>query len=96
MNRRDLLKKSLLSLGALALVNLASAVNALASVAVKALPGKLGYREESRFPQKRCDNCKSYNAQSSECVLQAMRNAMKAQQVLVEKAGHCNMWAKIS
>ena len=34
MNRRDLLKKSLLSLGALALVNLASAVNALASVAV--------------------------------------------------------------
>lgn len=96
MNRRELLQKSLFSLGALALVQLSSIASSMASVVVKALPGKLGYQAVSKFPHKKCENCKSYQAQSGECVLLAMKNVMKADQVLVESGGHCQMWAKVS
>lgn len=95
MNRRDLLKKCLFSLGTLALLQLSSLENSMASVVLKALPGKLGYREVSKFPNKKCQSCKHYKADSGECVLAAMRNVMKANVVLVEPQAHCNMWAKI-
>lgn len=96
MERRDFLKRSFLGLGAILVASVANISNSVASVILKAVPGKLGYREKSSFPQKSCENCKNYKAESGECVLLAMRNVMKADVVLVEKAGYCNMWAKVS
>lgn len=95
MNRRDLLKKGLFSLGVIALSQVASSLGAYAANVVKAAPGKLGYRDVSKFPHKNCENCKHFKAESSECVLISMRKQMKADQVLVDKAGHCNMWIAI-
>lgn len=82
-------------MGAFAIVELASLTNLVAAAAVKVIPGKLGYQEVSKFPQKRCENCKNYRAETGECVLLAMKNVMKAEHVLVDRDGHCNMWAKI-
>ncbi|MFA7614174.1 MAG: hypothetical protein WCY48_08040 [Candidatus Caldatribacteriota bacterium] len=99
MNRRDLLQKSLLGLGALLMINAAGLVNSVASVVLKAREKSLGYKDESPFPSKSCDNCRHYKVRDDEelgeCVLVAMKNLMKADVVLVAPKGHCNMWAKI-
>lgn len=99
MNRRDLLKKSLLGFGAFFMINAAGLINSVASVVLKAREGALGYKDVSRFPSKSCDNCRHFKVRDGEefgeCVLVAMKNLMKADVVLVAPKGHCNMWAKI-
>lgn len=99
MDRRNFLKKSILGLGAFLVINGAAAISGFAASIVEASEGKLGYKLESRFPSKNCLNCKSYQQREKEemgqCILTAMKKVMKAEVVLVEKAGHCNMWAKI-
>lgn len=100
MNRRDFVKKSLLSFGAFFIINAAGLANSLASVVLKAREGSLGYKDVSRFLNKKCDNCRHFKPrdgeEAGECVLMAMKNLMKADVVLVAPKGHCNMWAKIS
>jgi len=95
MDRREFFRKSILGLGAFFLMN-----KSFAKVVQKAAEGSLGYKNESRFPNKNCQNCKHYkmseDGESGECVLLPMKKMMKADVVLVDPKGHCNMWAKIS
>ncbi len=103
MKRRDFLKSTFLFAAVSTVIGKASGIfnNALASVFVTA--GKLGYKEVS--PQakngKICTTCKHYKSnpaagkEAGECVLPAMKNAMKAaSNPYVKDGAYCNMWAK--
>lgn len=104
MKRREFLKSTLLFAAVSSVIGKATGVftNAYAA-GVFAAVGKLGYKEVS--PQakngKQCDTCKHWKANpgagagAGECVLPAMKNAMKpATEVYVKAAAYCNMWAK--
>ena len=103
MKRREFLKSTLL----LAAVSTVAAkatglVNNVAKAAgeVWVTAGKLGYKEVS--PQakagKQCSTCKHFKAGaagSGECILPAMKSAMKsAAAPHVKEGAYCNMWAK--
>jgi len=103
MKRRDFLKSTLLfaAVSTVAGKTLGLFNEAIASVFVA--PGKLGYKEVS--PQakngKTCGTCKHYKANpkagadAGDCILPAMKAAMKAPAApFVKEAAYCNMWAK--
>jgi anaerobic selenocysteine-containing dehydrogenase len=105
MKRREFLKSTLILAAVSTIVGKASGIfsNVAHAAAVKAAIGKLGYKDVS--PQKangkQCSTCKHFKASpeagagNGECVLAAMKNAMKpATQVWVANEGYCNMWAK--
>lgn len=101
MKRRDFLKSTMLFAAVSTVIGKATGLmsEALASD-VWVAAGKLGYKEVS--PQakngKICSSCKHYKAagaDAGECVLPAMKSAMKAAAAPKVKAGaYCNMWAK--
>lgn len=101
MNRRDFFKNTMISIA----VSVSGGINKVLAKAVestksvRALVGKLGYREESKLPTKNCLNCKSYKIikdnKDGECELVSMRKVMKSDLVIVNPKGHCVMWAKI-
>ncbi len=100
MKRRDFLKSTLLFAAVSTVVGKATGLMSDALAAdVWVTAGKLGYKEVS--PQakngKLCSTCKHYKAAGAdgECVLPAMKSAMKAAAAPKVKAGaYCNMWAK--
>lgn len=101
MKRRDFLKSTFLFA---AISSIVGKTTGLISDAIAAdvwvTAGKLGYKEVS--PQaskgKLCSTCKHYKAEGAEagqCILPAMKTAMKAAVVPKVKAGaYCNMWAQ--
>ncbi len=104
MKRRDFLKSTLLFAAVSTVVGKASGLfnNAIAA-SIFVADGKLGYKKVS--PQvkngKQCSTCKHYKANAEagkdagECVLPAMKNAMKSPaNPYVLNAAYCNMWAK--
>jgi hypothetical protein len=101
MKRREFLKSTFLFAAVATVVGKASGVlsNALAAD-VFVTAGKLGYKEVS--PQlkngKQCSTCKHYKSTGSgvgDCVLPAMKSAMKsAAAPKVKEGAYCNMWAK--
>ena len=104
MKRRDFLKTTMLFAAVSTVLGKATGLfnEALASGTFVAV-GKLGYKEVS--PQakngKQCSTCKHYKANAAagagagECVLPAMKSAMKAaSNPYVKEAAYCNMWAK--
>lgn len=103
MKRRDFLKSTLLfaAVSTVAGKTLGLFNEAMAGVFVAA--GKLGYKEVS--PQakngKTCATCKHFKANAAagagagECILPAMKSAMKAPSApFVKDGAYCNMWAK--
>src|SRR5690606_33612457 len=101
--RRDFLKSTLLfaAVSTVAGKTLGLFNEALATVFVTA--GKLGYKEVS--PQakngKTCGTCKHYKPnpkageKAGDCILPAMKSAMKASAApYVKEEAYCNMWAK--
>ena len=101
MKRRDFLKSTLLFAAVSTVVGKATGVFTEALAAdVFVTPGKLGYKEVS--PQakngKTCGTCKHYKAgkdKTGDCILPAMKNAMKAKTApKVKEEAYCNMWAK--
>jgi hypothetical protein len=99
MERRRFLKKGFLGLAALMVMNIAQVAGSFAAVVLKVDAGKLKYKEKSSFPQKNCLNCAHYQERPGEdlgeCSLPVMKRQMKADVVLVDKEGHCSMWAPI-
>lgn len=106
MNRRDFFKKTFLGITTLYIARTINNSLLFASdkvlIILSATKGKLGYKEESTIPTKKCLNCKSYKlvkdlngVETSECELTAMVKAMKADRVLVNPNAYCNMWSKI-
>jgi hypothetical protein len=104
MKRRDFLKSTILFAAVSTVLGKASGLfsEALAAGTFVAV-GKLGYKEVSpkAGAGKQCDTCKHYKASAAagagagECILPAMKTAMKAASApLVKDAGYCNMWAK--
>lgn len=104
MKRRDFLKSTVLFAAVSTVLGKATGLfsEALAAGTFVAV-GKLGYKEVS--PQakngKQCSTCKHYKVTEAagkgngECVLPAMKTAMKAASApLVKEAAYCNMWAK--
>ncbi len=104
MKRRDFLKSTFLLAAVSSVVGKATGLfnEALAS-GTFVTAGKLGYKEVS--PQakngKTCGTCKHYKANAAagagngECILPAMKNAMKSPtNPFVKEAAYCNMWAK--
>lgn len=98
MKRRDFLKSTMLFAAVSTVIGKASGIfsNALAA-GVAVVEGKLGYKKVS--PQakngKSCGSCKWYKAETKQCILPAMKNAMKSPDFpLVEEGAYCNMWAK--
>ncbi len=101
MKRREFLKSTLLFAAVSTVVGKATGVltNAMAAD-VFVTAGKLGYKEVS--PQakngKQCSTCKHYKASGAgvgDCVLPAMKTAMKAPAApKVKEGAYCNMWAK--
>jgi len=102
MKRREFLKSSLLLAAVTSVVSkTAGLFNEALAAGVAAAEGKLGYKKVS--PQaknnKLCSTCKHYKeikgaAGKGQCVLPAMKTAMKAKEVEVVAGGYCNMWAK--
>jgi anaerobic selenocysteine-containing dehydrogenase len=105
MKRRDFLKSTLLFAAVSTVAAKATGIfnNAYAAGTFAAV-GKLGYKEVSphidKTPKKTCATCKHYKAHkeagenAGECVLVAMKNAMKpATTVFVKDEAYCNMWA---
>lgn len=101
MKRRDFLKSTLLFAAVSSVLGKASGLLTEAIAAdLFVTPGKLGYKEVS--PQagkgKTCATCKHYKATKDgvgQCVLPAMKAAMKASSApLVKEGAYCNMWAK--
>jgi hypothetical protein len=105
MKRRDFLKSTFLFAAVSTVLGKATGImnNALASGGVWVAVGKLGYKEVS--PQvangKQCSSCKHFKANAAagagagECVLPAMKVAMKAaSNPFVKDGAYCNMWAK--
>lgn len=102
MKRRDFLKSTILFAAVSTVLGKASGLfsEALAAGTFVAV-GKLGYKEVSPKPGKQCDTCKHYKASAAagagagECILPAMKTAMKAASApLVKNGAYCNMWAK--
>lgn len=101
MKRREFLKSTMLFAAVSTVLGKASGVltNAMAAD-VFVTEGKLGYKEVS--PQakngKLCSTCKHFKAGAAgtgECVLPAMKAAMKAAAApKVKEGAYCNMWAK--
>jgi hypothetical protein len=104
MKRRDFLKSTILFAAVSTVLGKASGIfsEALAAGTYVAV-GKLGYKEVS--PQakngKNCASCKHYKANpaagagAGECILPAMKSAMKTPtNPFVKDAAYCNMWAK--
>lgn len=101
MKRREFLKSTFLFAAVSTVVGKASGIltNAVAAD-VFVTPGKLGYKDPS--PQmkngKQCLTCKHFKstgAGAGDCVLPAMKNAMKsAAAPKVKETAYCNMWAK--
>lgn len=101
MKRRDFLKSTLLFAAVSSVVGKATGLisNAIAAD-VWVTAGKLGYKEVS--PQakngKQCSTCKHYKAEGADagqCILPAMKTAMKAAEApKVKAAAYCNMWAQ--
>ena len=101
MKRRDFLKNTLFFAAVSSIAGKASGLfsNALAAD-IFVTAGKLGYKEVS--PQakngKTCSTCKHYKQTAAgvgDCVLPAMKSAMKAATApKVKEAAYCNMWAK--
>ena len=98
MKRREFLKGTLLFAAVSTVLGKASGIltNAVAAT-VAVTEGKLGYKKVS--PQakngKSCSTCKWFKAPTKQCILPAMKNAMKAPDFpTVVEAGYCNMWAK--
>lgn len=104
MKRRDFLKSTLFFAAISSIAATASGVFSEAMAAATFVtPGKLGYKEVS--PQakngKQCSTCKHYKLNAAlgpkagECVLPAMKSAMKvAAAPAVKEEAYCNMWAK--
>lgn len=101
MKRRDFLKSTLFFAAISTVVGKATGLFTDAIAAdVFVTPGKLGYKEVS--PQakngKICGTCKHYKAGAAgvgDCILPAMKSAMKAAAApKVKEAAYCNMWAK--
>jgi hypothetical protein len=101
MKRREFLKSTFLFATISSVVGKASGlVNSAFAADVYVTPGKLGYKDPS--PQakngKQCSTCKWYKAGAAgegDCILPAMKNAMKsAGAPKVKEAAYCNMWAK--
>lgn len=101
MKRRDFLKSTLLFAAVSSVVGKATGLLTDAIAAdVFVTPGKLGYKEVS--PQvkagKTCGTCKHYKAGAGgigDCVLPAMKSAMKsAAAPKVKEGAYCIMWAK--
>jgi hypothetical protein len=100
MKRRDFLKNTFLFAAVSSVVGKATGIisNAVAADIFVA-PGKLGYKEVSPKVSmgKMCSTCKHYKGDDKvgDCVLPAMKSAMKAKVAPKVKAGaYCNMWAK--
>lgn len=101
MKRRDFLKSTMFFAAISTVVGKTTGLfqDALAADVFVA-PGKLGYKEVS--PQaksgKTCGTCKHYKAGAAgvgDCILPAMKSAMKvATAPKVKEAAYCNMWAK--
>jgi hypothetical protein len=104
MKRREFLKSTLLFAAVSTVLGKATGIfNEALAAGTFAAAGKLGYKDVS--PQakngKLCNTCKHYKANAGagagagECVLPAMKNAMKpATNVWVKDGAYCNMWAK--
>lgn len=89
MNRRKFITSLIFAAVAATVGGIVKAIAA----PVYAKEGKLGYKEKSNRGSK-CKNCKYYKPLKvdGECILQAMRNANKATEVLVKPDGVCSMW----
>lgn len=104
MKRRDFLKSTLLFAAVSTVIGKAAGLFTEALAAgVFVTVGKLGYKEVS--PQakngKQCTTCKHYKANkeagkdAGECILPAMKTAMKVTTPpFVLDGAYCNMWAK--
>jgi hypothetical protein len=102
MKRRDFLKSTMFLAVISTVVGKATGIfNDAIAAEVFVTPGKLGYKEVS--PQakngKTCATCKHYKATATkgagECVLPAMKTAMKVKTPPhVKEGAYCNMWAK--
>ena len=101
MKRRDFLKSTFFLAAVSTIVGKATGVfNEALAAGGFAAAGKLGYKDVS--PQakngKLCSTCKHYKstgADAGDCVLPAMKSAMKAAAAPKVKGGaYCNMWAK--
>lgn len=101
MKRRDFIKSTLLFAAISTVVGKTSGIlNKALAADIFVTPGKLGYKEVS--PQvknnKTCGTCKHYKAgkdKTGECILPAMKAAMKAPTFPhVKEGAYCNMWAK--
>jgi len=101
MKRRDFLKSSLFFAAISTVVGKASGILTNANAAdVFVTPGKLGYKDPS--PQmkngKQCLTCKHFKSTGAgvgDCVLPAMKTAMKSPGApKVKESAYCNMWAK--
>ncbi len=109
MKRREFLKSSLFFAAVSTVVGKASGIftEALAAGGAFPQPGPkfLGFQTDSKFkPKKICGNCKYFEANkeagpnAGECVLPAMKNAvkknLKAEAAYVKTGSYCNMWQK--
>ena len=101
MKRRDFLKSTLFFAAVSSVVGKATGLFTDAIAAdIFVTPGKLGYKEVS--PQakngKTCGTCMHYKAGAAgvgDCILPAMKSAMKAATApKVKEAAYGNMWAK--
>lgn len=104
MKRRDFLKSTILFAAVSTVLGKATGLfNEALAAGTFVTVGKLGYKEVS--PQakngKQCNTCKHYKvnpaagAGNGECILPAMKTAMKsATNPFVKDAAYCNMWAK--
>lgn len=101
MKRRDFLKTTILFAAVSTVFGKATGLlNEALAAGTFVTAGKLGYKEVS--PQakngKTCGTCKHYKAGAAgtgECILPAMKTAMKAAAApLVKEGAYCNMWAK--
>ena len=109
MKRRDFLKSTILFAAVSTVLGKASGLFSEALAAPEFVApnfvavGKLGYKIVSPKADagKICGTCKHYKASKAagpgagECVLPAMKTAMKsASAPFVKDAAYCNMWAK--
>lgn len=89
MNRRKFIRSLLFAATAIAVGTIVEVIAA----PVYAKVGKLGYKLKGA-KGRTCSTCHHYKPLKvdGECVLPAMRNAMKAKQVLVKPEAICSMW----
>jgi len=104
MKRRDFLKNTIFFAAVSTLLGKATGIfNQALAAGTFVTVGKLGYKEVS--PQakngKQCTTCKHFKANTAagagagECILPAMKTAMKVTtNPFVKDEAYCNMWAK--